>query len=623
MKRRDLIKLGMLAGGSAILSSSGISSAAGYINRDSEIRNTKLKKSPADTQKPKFSNGSGEGDMPFSPLILNPFIDPLPIPQPLQQTDPRTWGGPAVNPSEHQIWVKPKEFYRIKLEVAPHSFSSSRVLFSDGTEMAKLPDSTIYGFNGTFPGPMIRATYGRPAIVRFENHLGNNPYGLDLGDFGRPVFLTHLHNGHSAPESDGNPFHRHHSYEPGEVCDNLYLNWPPDGDPREKQSFLWYHDHTHENTSTNVYKGMVGLYTLYDPDFDCGDETKGLRLPGFEYDIPMALYDCRLDDGVTPHNGLDQDGLPHPENLGKLFFGHYPNHGFVGDIFTVNGKAYPYLVVKRRKYRLRFLDCSIARWYELMLMTGTPRLEPGMDGQWQLDNAQQAMRFTLIAGDGGLRATPLDRNIIALAPAKRREVVVDFSRYMDGSPTQKGDVVYLCNILTMDEGRKPDGREGEIVPMVKIIIGDDPDVPDLSMVPPVLRELPPLPPQSYLNGLRHRRFELERDGDTWTINDEPFDPTISLADVPKNSEEVWIIENGGGGWVHPMHLHQEEHRVIRRDDNPPFPEDQVKEDVIALGEGEEVRVYRKFRTFTGRYVAHCHNLAHEDHAMMFGWTIVP
>jgi len=256
-------------------------------------------------------------------------------------------------------------------------------------------------------------------------------------------------------------------------------------------------------------------------------------------------------------------------------------------------------------------------------MTGTTRLEPGMDGQWQLDNAQQAMRFTLIAGDGGLRATPLDRNIIALAPAKRREVVVDFSRYMDGSPTQKGDVVYLCNILTMDEGRKPDGREGEIVPMVKIIIGDDPDVPDLSMVPPVLRELPPLPPQSYLNGLRHRRFELERDGDTWTINDEPFDPTISLADVPKNSEEVWIIENGGGGWVHPMHLHQEEHRVIRRDDNPPFPEDQVKEDVIALGEGEEVRVYRKFRTFTGRYVAHCHSLAHEDHAMMFGWTIVP
>jgi FtsP/CotA-like multicopper oxidase with cupredoxin domain len=34
-----------------------------------------------------------------------------------------------------------------------------------------------------------------------------------------------------------------------------------------------------------------------------------------------------------------------------------------------------------------------------------------------------------------------------------------------------------------------------------------------------------------------------------------------------------------------------------------------------------VVVVRNFRTFTGNYVAHCHNLAHEDHAMMFGWTL--
>ena len=32
-------------------------------------------------------------------------------------------------------------------------------------------------------------------------------------------------------------------------------------------------------------------------------------------------------------------------------------------------------------------------------------------------------------------------------------------------------------------------------------------------------------------------------------------------------------------------------------------------------------VYRGFRDFVGPYVAHCHNLAHEDHAMMFGWEI--
>jgi len=45
--------------------------------------------------------------------------------------------------------------------------------------------------------------------------------------------------------------------------------------------------------------------------------------------------------------------------------------------------------------------------------------------------------------------------------------------------------------------------------------------------------------------------------------------------------------------------------------------------VVALDPGDEVVIYRKFRTFTGKYVAHCHNLAHEDHSMMFGWEIVP
>jgi len=44
---------------------------------------------------------------------------------------------------------------------------------------------------------------------------------------------------------------------------------------------------------------------------------------------------------------------------------------------------------------------------------------------------------------------------------------------------------------------------------------------------------------------------------------------------------------------------------------------------IALDPSEETVISRRFRTFTGPYVAHCHNLAHEDHNMMFGWEILP
>ena len=340
---------------------------------------------------------------------------------------------------------------------------------------------------------MINAEYGKPVLVRFENHLDENPLSLDRQDFGAPdwSFLTHLHNAHTAPESDGNP-HYSMTYGPqvprlpAEACwcDNLYLNWPAGGDDREKQSFFWFHDHRMDHTGSNVYKGMVGLYPIYDPKngMDMGDERQGLRLPGVrtdnsdgsfdvDYDIPLAFFDCRLDDGVTVHQDIHdaQGEFPdahnprkHPEWWGKTFFKHFPNHGFVGDIFTVNGTAYPTMEVKRRKYRFRFLDASIARIYEFKLMSSTqgPKSAASLgytgdelQGQYRIPDGQQCMKFTQIASDGGLLPFPIDARLFELWPAKRREVIVDFTQYQDGTPTTKGDVIYLTNVMKMPDGR--------------------------------------------------------------------------------------------------------------------------------------------------------------------------
>ena len=56
------------------------------------------------------------------------------------------------------------------------------------------------------------------------------------------------------------------------------------------------------------------------------------------------------------------------------------------------------------------------------------------------------MRFTQIANDGGLLPFPIMRDSLELWPAKRNELVVDFTKYMDGTPTRKGDVIYLVNM---------------------------------------------------------------------------------------------------------------------------------------------------------------------------------
>jgi FtsP/CotA-like multicopper oxidase with cupredoxin domain len=679
--------------------------------------------------------GSYTEAFPTSPLILSPFSDPLPIPAALRPVNPSEWKddwehppGPgngeqsSLRNEKHQIWTPPGAtpidpiVYHIKLQVNTHAFTTSKVLpidkFGKPTQsfdkdrrvyragtVRSLPLCTVYGFNGTFPGPMINAEYGKPVLVRFENELDQNPQNLDRQDFGTQdfSFLTHLHNAHTAPESDGNPNYTMnagpmgHGYHPGQWVDNLYLNWPAAGDDREKQSFFWFHDHRMHQTGSNVYKGMVGLYPIYDPGVvgtsteakDMGDETKGLRLPGVrtnnsdgsfdvKYDIPLAFYDVRLDDGVTLHNDYHDAefadaGNPkkHPEWWGKSFFKHFPNHGFVGDIFTVNGTAYPVLEVERRKYRFRFLDASIARVYDFKLMSSTQgpmsAVSLGLSGnelqgQYRIPDGQQCMQLTQIASDGGLLPMPITRDSCELWPGKRREFVIDFTKYQDGTPTTKGDVIYLTDLMKMPDGRKwtnssrftPDPNYK--IPVLKFVIGDPPSTPDNSVMPStgsLLRQLPPLPSnwQSLMND--RLIFELDRSGnvggeDEWLINGQIFDPAVSvrslknpngntpLAEQKRGSFALWELRNPKGGWVHPMHLHMEEHRTVMRNGqavdlvaNASNPDDASREDVAALDPGGSVIVYRGFRDFVGPYVAHCHNLAHEDHSMMFGWKIIP
>jgi FtsP/CotA-like multicopper oxidase with cupredoxin domain len=218
---------------------------------------------------------------------------------------------------------------------------------------------------------------------------------------------------------------------------------------------------------------------------------------------------------------------------------------------------------------------------------------------------------------------------------------------MDGTPTTKGDVIYLTNVMKMPDGRmwSNSSRFGSDpkykVPVLKFVIGDV--VPDNSVIPKTMRPIPPLP-SNWQSMLDNRLiFEVQRGSAggeiEWMINGKAFEPeTVTtslknkagltpLAQQKVGSFNLWEIRNGGGGWVHPFHLHMEEHRTVMRNNkdvttpDAGHPEDASREDLVALDPSESVIIYRGFRDFVGPYVAHCHNLAHEDHAMMFGWEI--
>ena len=186
----------------------------------------------------------------------------------------------------------PKKFYELSMRE-----SAIRVHPDYGT-------TTVWGFDGIVPGPVIKATYGEPIMVRFYNDL---PSVKRPQAFGIAEMSTHLHNSHTPTESDGNPLDYFNSVNdpcplnPLGFKDQHYPNvyagyqaYGTGGDSREAMGSLWFHDHHLDFTAQNVYKGMFGCYLLYD-DKDTGDETTGLRLPSGKYDIPIFFNDFLFD----------------------------------------------------------------------------------------------------------------------------------------------------------------------------------------------------------------------------------------------------------------------------------------------------------------------------------------
>src|SRR5262249_22949175 len=209
---------------------------------------------------------------------------------------------------DHQFWDEflPQQQHELVEQEVQHQFYPAR---------DNVPPSLVWTFvdatanlSDLQPPPFglrFNAHYGEPIVVRIHNNLPVENHG-----FGINQTSTHLHNGHTASESDGGPTH---FYDAGLFKDFHYLNVRAGfasnvltsalngrtvrGDVRETMSFLWFHDHRFSFTAQNVHKGLVGFYTLFSDDIalDTGKETTGLMLPSGEFDIPMVFIDRTFD----------------------------------------------------------------------------------------------------------------------------------------------------------------------------------------------------------------------------------------------------------------------------------------------------------------------------------------
>lgn len=545
------------------------------------------------------------GGLPPTPSPrTTPWVDHLPVPpvkEPVTEVASLR-GGPLIS-AEHQYYSRfaPQKFYEMTVKPGLHTFHS------------ELPPSLIWGYDGIYPGPTFDARYGEPILVRIHNDLPTNQQLLENPTFGSNEVITHLHNLHSPSESDGGPWD---FYQPGEFCDHCYPMVKAgfttaqyketdykkrDGDPNEALGTLFYHAHRPDFTAPNVYKGQVGFFRAFD-ERDSGNENDdnpdALRLPSGDFDVPLLFADKAFDAN------------------GQLFFDPFNFDGILGDKTTVNGVIQPFFNVQRRKYRFRFLVGGPSRFMRFWLRK---------NGSWLTNDP-----FIQIANDGNLLAAPIRRSHFLMAPAERFDIVIDFAALIGVG----GGELTLFNRAEQIDGREPTGdllTPGD--PVLKFIVASG-TPGDPSQVPATLR---PQVPVNLSEVVTERIFRFSRSNGAWVINDKFFDPRKSRAQIQRGTSEIWELRNNDDGWQHPIHIHLEEFHILSRDGAPPPAWERGRKDVVILKGRERVRLFLRFRDFPepgflhpnparqadiGRYPMHCHNMTHEDHAMMLRWDIV-
>ncbi|MDT0465692.1 multicopper oxidase family protein [Streptomyces gibsoniae] len=432
--------------------------------------------------------------------------------------------------------------------------------------------TTAWTYGGTFPGPTLVSRSGRRTVVRHRNELphptvvhlhgGHIPYGSD----GYPTALILPRSG-TASNPYGMAGMPDMSPEAGardDVATERTYTYPM----QQRAATLWYHDHRMGFTGPNVWHGLAGFHLVHD------DEEEALPLPRGERDIPLMIADRAFAaDGSFRYPALDP--AQHTPGVTDPYM-----DGVLGDVLLVNGAPWPVLEPLRLRYRLRLLNASNARRYRLTLDPPPP----GGGGLVQ------------IGGDGGLLERPLAHDTLDIAPAERFDVIVDFSRYRPGTRVRlmnqlgSGSTAHVM-CFDVSTARPP---------------ADDSRIPDR-----LSATAAPRPERAAATRTFH--FQRRAGSTGWTINGRPYEPGRPLATVRLGTTELWRFVTD---FHHPVHLHLNHFQVAARNGRAPGPYDAGWKDTVDLRPAESVEIVTRFTDYPGRFMLHCHNLEHEDMAMM-------
>jgi len=581
----------------------------------------------------------------LDPATHPKYLDPVPVPSVIDATTPQHF---EMQMNETTQWLGLRDIGNgnapLMTTVWGYGLAGGPVSYPGPTFVAKKNvgitvtwNNNLPPYNSGFPGLGGHLLPVDPTLHMAHPTLGGIPA------------VTHLHGGHSESASDGLPeawFTQGFAETGPHFVKQRYTY-----DNDQEAGTLWYHDHALGITRLNVYAGLAGFYLLRD-----NNELRLLRqnvLPQGPYELGLAIQDRMFSaDGQLFYPSTDPDIEP---GFDPLPPGPSAIAEFFGDFILVNGKAWPYLNVEPRKYRLRLLNGSDSRFYVFEfrddVLAGT------------------AQPFLQIGTDVGLLQYPVPLERLLLAPGERADVVVDFSAFADGAE------LYLRNLAPDEpfkgfnaDGTISDGEGGVADPADPATTGQimkfmvqtpEAMLPDAA-VGVGTRLRPNLQPLQQRGATRQLALFEGRD------NYGRLQPLLGTLDQGSlawfepitenpmvNDVELWEVYNATED-AHPIHLHLVALRIVNResfegeveekpqpqhdgsfgvggvleveslggDARDPEPNEMGWKDTAVMLPGEVTRVIAKFDR-EGRYVWHCHILSHEDHEMMRPYEVLP
>lgn len=420
------------------------------------------------------------------------------------------------------------------------------------------------GVNGDLLGPTLILNKGDLVTMNLINELDE------------PTTI-HWHGMHVSAANDGGP---HTVIEAG-------TTWSPQFTVLDHAATYWYHPHLHMKTAEHVTKGIAGFIIVKD------EEEAALELPRSygEDDFPIVIQSRAFDADMQ-----------------------FIVETAADDVLLVNGVRDPYLEVPAQVVRLRLLNGSTDRTYNL-----------GFEGN---------IEFFQIATDGGLLGEPLPMDRLQLAPGERAEILLNLNGMAGQSLTLKSFSSELASgiygaaspspmpVATIP-GYSSNPLNGSDFDILKLNVGS-PSVNPITAIPATLVPQNPIPEAS-AQQTRNLTFQPQQMGPTgmangpFVINGASFNLDVINFEIPLGNTEIWQLTNMTG-ISHPFHIHDVQFYVLDVNGAPPPANMLGRKDVVLVPPmGGTVRFITRFEDFADDevpYMYHCHMLTHEDAGMM-------